>query len=342
MLVLSFFSPDKINTKALFLVVLKHKRLNFACGHADKLSMKTPLLFIFLSLSPFVIAQDQCNINNYKDFIYKPGVHRCDLRGADLREVDLTGAYLSYSDLSGADLTGAKLDNAKFFRANLEKAKLIRTTAVRADFRESKSQGTVFTNSELRHTNFDQADLRDAHLINTNVHGSKFTNADLSGADISRMNLNWSTLLNLNGANFQNTKVSEPHVDFLKRKGVSGFLVKEYWHEEYQCSYTLEPVYIKQKGCGGTCSGTAKCKLKTTEGSELVFLQQVACGSKGDECPSANDCLKDDDVGQSWAIFMGTPSEFKTKYKEVEDGIKKGPESIFVFPTKDTQSGATK
>ena len=68
-----------------------------------------------------------CNINNYKDFINKPGVHNCYLQGADLRRsvVDLQGANLQGADLTeailqGANLQGADLRGAKFDRANLK------------------------------------------------------------------------------------------------------------------------------------------------------------------------------------------------------------------------------
>ena len=55
-----------------------------------------------------------CNIQNYKNFIRKPGIHNCNLREAKLREVDLEGANLQRADLRGAYLAGTN-----FYQADL-------------------------------------------------------------------------------------------------------------------------------------------------------------------------------------------------------------------------------
>ena len=92
MLVLSFFSPGKIKTKDLYLVVLKHRSLKFDCGQADKCYMKTLFLTTFFcaffmgcnglfessgsahnSLSlivPPAFAKTECNKNNYQNYIF--------------------------------------------------------------------------------------------------------------------------------------------------------------------------------------------------------------------------------------------------------------------------------
>ena len=77
--------------------------------------MKTPLLFIFLSLGSFVIADQNaefhCNLENYQDFISKLGVHECHLLGANLTGADLRGAKVTqkqavYLYSQGLDLSG--------------------------------------------------------------------------------------------------------------------------------------------------------------------------------------------------------------------------------------------
>ena len=97
--------------------------------------MKTILIllsFMFMSscvtsgVKTRAVASEGCNIDNYKDFISKPGIHNCDLRGADLRgsQVDLRGANLAGADLTEADLGGADLREADLRYAKLQNTKL--------------------------------------------------------------------------------------------------------------------------------------------------------------------------------------------------------------------------
>ena len=52
-----------------------------------------------------------CNIHNYKDFIKKPGIHNCNLEGANLE-----GAYfLQTVDLEGANLERAKVTESQAY-----------------------------------------------------------------------------------------------------------------------------------------------------------------------------------------------------------------------------------
>ncbi len=70
------------------------------------------------------VAQEDCNIENYKDFINKEGVHNCNLQGADLRRVNLRRVNLRRADLQEANLQGANLQGANLRRAVLYKANL--------------------------------------------------------------------------------------------------------------------------------------------------------------------------------------------------------------------------
>ena len=91
--------------------------------------MKTILLILLsLSLGFFATADQsaevQCTIENYQDFIDRQGVHKCDLRVANLRGADLIGANLQEADLFGVDLRGANLEGADLIGANLQGAKV--------------------------------------------------------------------------------------------------------------------------------------------------------------------------------------------------------------------------
>ena len=122
--------------------------------------MKATIIFIFLNLSPFVNAQDQCNIRNYKNFINKPGDHKCDLRGADFQGKDLQGKNLQGAKLQGANLFGVDLRGAKLQGAQLQLAIL-----VGADLRDAD-----LTGADLIGVNLGEVDLRGAKLEDTNVN----------------------------------------------------------------------------------------------------------------------------------------------------------------------------
>ncbi len=104
--------------------------------------MKTIIVLLFLSLFFVSCGESQtstppedgakpkgdatvCNINNYRDYINKPGEHKCNLSGADLSGVDLSnanlrGADLSRADLQGANMSGADVSGAKFLGAKVD------------------------------------------------------------------------------------------------------------------------------------------------------------------------------------------------------------------------------
>ena len=87
------------------------------------------------------VAGEECNIENYKDFIKEDGIHKCNLRGADL-----TREILNFANLSQADLRNAKVTNAMFHKADLSKA-------------------------DIRGANFEEA----YNLSGVNLNGTKVT-----------------------------------------------------------------------------------------------------------------------------------------------------------------------
>ena len=62
-------------------------------------------------------TQSECNASNYRDFIDRHGVHKCNLRRTMLYEADFRGA-----NCIGADFTGAILTRANFAGANCRDA----------------------------------------------------------------------------------------------------------------------------------------------------------------------------------------------------------------------------
>ena len=93
------------------------------------------IILLFFSLAIFLLMKSAfknravtisgCNIGNYQDFIKKTGIHKCNLReanlqGADLRHTNLQEADLREANLQGADLRHTNLQEADLREANLE------------------------------------------------------------------------------------------------------------------------------------------------------------------------------------------------------------------------------
>ena len=114
--------------------------------------MKTPLLFIFLSLGSFVIADQNaefhCNLENYQDFISKLGVHECHLLGANLFKANLQRANLTSADLREANLWNANLQEASLLGANLQGASLIGTNLQGANLYKADLRGAKVTQKQ--------------------------------------------------------------------------------------------------------------------------------------------------------------------------------------------------
>ncbi len=153
--------------------------------------MKLIITLLFLSLGAFSYGQNEatCNIDNYKDYIYTPGDHQCDLEGAFLFRMNL-----SYANLQGADLQRVNL-----YRANLQWANL---------------SGAYLYRANLQRANLQGADLQRVNLYRADLQGANLQGADLQGA-------------NLRSANFTNAKVDPDLGAYLTSQGVSGFVVVE-------------------------------------------------------------------------------------------------------------------
>ena len=69
--------------------------------------MKLIINLLFLSLGFLSYGQNEsettCNIDNYRDYIYTPGLHQCDLSEADL----ILDETLHQANFSGANLVEA-------------------------------------------------------------------------------------------------------------------------------------------------------------------------------------------------------------------------------------------
>ena len=167
------------------------------------------LLFSFVFVSSCVtsgvktraVASEKCNIDNYKDFINKPGVHRCDLQGADLQE-----ANFERENLEGANFEDADLEKADLQYANLE--------------------GAIFTDASLKWADFLGANLRGADFRGANLRGASFIGADLYKADLRGANLKriWFD----KDTNLRKAIVTKEQAEYLRSKGLYGnFIIME-------------------------------------------------------------------------------------------------------------------
>ena len=152
-----------------------------------KMISRTLILTGFLFMSALVFAQSECNESNYRDFIYTPGVHNCDLRGgdfkgADCREANFAGADLRETNFEGADCRGADFTGARLIRAWLKEGNFSEANFSVANFFSAYCRGanfskaifskTIFTNADCREANFNMAVFRDV----TKFEGAFFNN----------------------------------------------------------------------------------------------------------------------------------------------------------------------
>ena len=188
------------------------------------------LLFVLVSLSSCVtsglkaraVATEECNIENYKDFINKPGVYKCNLKRAVFRDGSFSSLFglidapanLSGVNLAGADLTEADLRGANLFSANLHRA--------------------ILPDADLRGADLTEADLRGANLFSANLAEADLFKADLFKANLQYANLQYADLqyadlfkADLREADLQGAKVTKEQVKYLKAQGLSGFVVVE-------------------------------------------------------------------------------------------------------------------
>ena len=138
-------TEERAHWDRIFLLGFSHKMPYSAC------IMEPLFILLSLGLSSFATADQnaevQCNIKNYKDFIKKPGIHNCNLQGADLWMRYLRGANLQGADLTGANLPFADLEEADLQVAILHGAENLKTV----DFRGANLRGTKVTPSQAEY-----------------------------------------------------------------------------------------------------------------------------------------------------------------------------------------------
>ena len=250
----------------------------FDRGQADIGIMKATLLFIFLSLSSFANAEDlpPCDRHTWRD--YKKG--KCTLKNADLRGVDLRGQDLSGADLEGTDFTGALLGGADFSNSkNIAKAKYDGARGINRakGLNEALRLAIAEVKKEIQERIKKRKEAEDKQKRDSE-NLLRILHRRLAKKIVDNGGLNTSD-------------------------------------RSIECRYVpADPVYIKTKGCGGICSGVVKCNFyRVPSKDSFLFSVAVTCESKGDDCPSANDCFMAKKPEKTF--FVGTPSEYKEQYK---------------------------
>ncbi|TQJ13907.1 pentapeptide repeat protein [Yimella lutea] len=114
---------------------------------------------------------------------------RCDLSGANLRDLDLTEVTFDECALDGALLDGAALGGVIFTGCRMTGVSMERTRGLGFEIRRSNLFaanliGAVLANADLTGCRFTEAVLRSADL-----HASVFDGCDLTEADLHAANL---------------------------------------------------------------------------------------------------------------------------------------------------------
>ena len=107
------------------------------------------------------------------------GLHKADLRRADLSATHLHDLLLLEVNLSEADLTSARGNKNTF----IEHADLSKATLDYADFTQTSFIGSDLKAVSLRCVNMRSARCKDVDFREAVIEGSDFTGADLTNAD---------------------------------------------------------------------------------------------------------------------------------------------------------------
>ena len=154
---------------------------------------------------------------------------RVDFTGANMKGVFLIGSKLHRANLEEAILEEARMSSAIFERANLYKANLKnadlwRTVFYKANLEEANLQG-----ARLYRTDFTQANLKKADLRGVKLHETVLRHTDLTEAILEGLNLYNADLTGakLDGAKLDGAKVTKKQAEYLRKQGLSGFVVVE-------------------------------------------------------------------------------------------------------------------
>ena len=186
------------------------------------------LIFSLMVFASFQAFSKDCNITNYKKFIFnkkatedlikKTGVG-CNLSKADLTWARLektrgsSNAILLKANLSEAYLIRAKLREANLQEANLLKANLYWADLSGADLSEADLSGADLRFANLSGANFQWANLYGANLYRADLSGANL-NAGLGDAGIGGK----SYKLNLNEANLTGASIPWKYKHLLTKK----------------------------------------------------------------------------------------------------------------------------
>lgn len=255
------------------------------------------IFFIFLiyQLTPCAFAKQkqkiQCDITNYKNFIKKPGFHRCNLEWADLRGEDLRGANLRGANLQNTKLESADLSNAILQGANLINAKL-RVKYIRlvgnTKLEGANLQGAFIIGADFRGVNLRGADLRGANLSYTNLRGANLQNTKLQSAVLELADLEVADFAGavLTGAKLLQVDLREVKLDGAKLHGASLFSV----------SVTAKQAeYLKRQGLRSGFSFSQQRNLATASypGKKKPSTNKLNIGKREKTCKDLNELTSD-------------------------------------------------
>lgn len=96
------------------------------------------------------------------------GSDKCDVTGADLRDILLNGQYHHLTAI-GTDFSGSKLRNAFFSKADLTDTDFSEINSMGGAFNGNNLTGASFYRASLRHMNFDYNNLTNANLTDARI-----------------------------------------------------------------------------------------------------------------------------------------------------------------------------
>ncbi|MFB2972290.1 pentapeptide repeat-containing protein [Aerosakkonema sp. BLCC-F183] len=173
------------------------------------------LIFTLSNHKKLAIPQD-----GFRQLLVTNECFRCELTGADLKQINLSNAKLAYAKLDGANLTGANLRYAYLEGANLGDAKLAYANLGGAKLSYANLGGANLIGAKLSYANLEGANLLGAKLMGgklgyANLVSTNLSNADLTGAYLWRAKLGYSYLnnANLERANLEGAQLNDSKLE---------------------------------------------------------------------------------------------------------------------------------
>ena len=126
-------------------------------------------------------TSEPCNINTYKNYMFKDHSVSCYLSNLNLHNSNLSNSNLSNSNLSNSNLSNSNLSNSNLSNSNLSNSRWINIKLNNANLKR-----IVFSFSNLTAIDFSGANLKGANMFAVKLSESNLKNVDLESVNLNQ------------------------------------------------------------------------------------------------------------------------------------------------------------